>query len=76
MLLFIDMLYMLVRCASPSMLEVGAVDFMLLLFAFQSMFISIWFSRFEIAEFPTASAGLLHKSDDVIVVRWAGKTKR
>ena len=30
----------------------GVCDLLLLLFAFQSMFISIWVSRLEIAEFP------------------------
>ena len=41
---------------------------MLLLFAFQYMFISIWVSRLEIAEFPEASVGLLHRSDGISVV--------
>ena len=38
---------------------------MLLLFAFQSMFISIWVSRLEIAEFPDS----VHMSDGISVVR-------
>ena len=41
------------------------------------MFISIWVSRLEIAEFPDSVRRYrLHKSDLLIVVGWAGKTKR
>ena len=39
----------------------------LLLFAFQSMFISIWVSRLEIAEFPDSVRRSAHRSDGIIV---------
>ena len=42
---------------------------LLLLFAFQSMFISIWVSRLEFwLSSRTASVGLLHRSDGISVV--------
>ena len=43
--------------------------FVVLLFAFQSMFISIWVSRLEIAEFPDSAVSLLHKPDGIVEVR-------
>ena len=54
-----------VLSSTGDVLEMSVV---VLLFAFQSMFISIWVSRLDIAEFPAASGGLLHWSDGISVV--------